>query len=104
MIEQGGALATWRFVCLFDDICLANDVSCEKIGDHRPAYLTYEGPISGNRGQVTAADRGSCEVLSGGLTRWELHLAGSRLAGRFELVRRGPASDQWVFRRLATGH
>jgi hypothetical protein len=29
---------------------------------HRPLYLTYEGPISGNRGNVTRVARGDVKV------------------------------------------
>jgi hypothetical protein len=30
--------------------------------DHRAAYLDYEGPVSGNRGQVRRVQSGSCTI------------------------------------------
>jgi hypothetical protein len=34
-----------------------------RIGRHREAYLTYEGPISGGRGSVRRVAAGICRVL-----------------------------------------
>jgi hypothetical protein len=36
-----------------------------RLEDHRRAYLTYEGPISGGRGSVTRVAEGTCEVQEG---------------------------------------
>jgi len=51
-------LPTWRLPPLpierwpassgLNPICF----NCERLPDHRVAYLTYEGPVSNNRGQV----------------------------------------------------
>jgi hypothetical protein len=34
-----------------------------KLADHRPAYLDYEGPISGERGHVKRVAAGTCQVF-----------------------------------------
>lgn len=43
-------------------------VEVEKIGDHRQAYLTFEGEISGGRGTVKRIEQGIClaERTTGG--------------------------------------
>lgn len=35
----------------------------ERLADHRPAYLTYEGPVSNDRGHVTRVDGGTAHVV-----------------------------------------
>jgi hypothetical protein len=35
----------------------------ERIQDHRPEYLDYEGPVSNNRGQVRRIAHGQAEIL-----------------------------------------
>ncbi|HYF51018.1 MAG TPA: hypothetical protein VEJ63_16515 [Planctomycetota bacterium] len=49
--------------------------------DHRRAYLTFEGPLSQNRGRVERVDSGILEWLDPQTVR----LSGSRLAGTFQL-------------------
>ena len=48
MIEEGDALATWALVQWPD----GRGVPARRLADHRRHYLTYEGPVSGNRGTV----------------------------------------------------
>ena len=38
--------------------------SADRLPDHRTAYLDYEGPISGNRGEVQQVASGNYEVVS----------------------------------------
>ena len=38
----------------------------ERLADHRPAYLTYEGPISDNRGQVRRVGEGEGFLTTSG--------------------------------------
>ena len=40
------------------------ECSVERLPDHRRVYLDYEGPISGDRGEVCQVARGSYEVVS----------------------------------------
>ena len=56
MLEAGDALRTWRLEAWPEDGLV---VGAEPIGDHRIAYLDYEGPVSGNRGRVQRRDEGT---------------------------------------------
>ncbi|MFP4434206.1 MAG: hypothetical protein ACLFTN_07035 [Phycisphaerae bacterium] len=99
MIEDGPALATWQFADPPTDAPAGRPMDCRRIADHRPAYLTYEGPISGGRGAVRILDGGPCEVVAKGPTRWRVRFGGKRLAGPCELRRDG--QDGWAFVREA---
>jgi len=55
MLEAGEALLTWRLEAWPKD---GVRIRAEPIGDHRTAYLDYEGPVSGNRGRVQRRDEG----------------------------------------------
>ncbi len=54
--EQHDALESWRLLRepLFDEWVLA-----ESLPDHRIAYLTYEGPVTGGRGSVSQVHSGT---------------------------------------------
>jgi hypothetical protein len=54
----GSALATWRS----DHWPIKDCVTVEKLADHRREYLTFEGPLSGNRGRVVRVEAGECEI------------------------------------------
>ena len=45
--------------------------------DHRRIYLDYEGPISGNRGQVTRVDAGECRLVQLSVDHWQLAMPGA---------------------------
>jgi len=38
----------------------------QNLGDHRRIYLTYEGPIAGDRGHVRRVASGACNVVREG--------------------------------------
>ncbi len=59
MLENGATLRTWRLSRPPD---LAGPIEVRAIADHRLAYLTYEGPVSGNRGTVTRLLAGTYEI------------------------------------------
>lgn len=84
MIENNGALATWALV---DLPCAAPSQSVERLADHRLAYLTYEGPISSNRGVVTRWDEGACKLLEQSDSRWSVIVHGKRIQGSLTLSR-----------------
>lgn len=56
--------------------------------DHRRVYLSYEGPVSKQRGEVTRVDEGFCEVS---LKKWPetlmFTIKGKSVCGRYELRR-----------------
>lgn len=57
MLEQQGALLTWAVA----ELPRAGlQTTAIKLPDHRLAYLDYEGPISGDRGQVHRVRAGEC--------------------------------------------
>jgi hypothetical protein len=60
--KRGSALATWRSPKWPVD----RETPIEKIGDHRPAYLEHEGPLTGNRGSVRRVTGGAyrLEILN----------------------------------------
>jgi hypothetical protein len=60
MIEAsaGGVLMTWR--C--DEWPIVNETNLTRLGEHRREYLEYQGPLSGDRGQVTRVAGGTCDV------------------------------------------
>ena len=96
MLERGDLLLTWQLLGEPESPA-SLPIPARRIGDHRKAYLTYEGPLSRNRGSVRRVDAGSVEFEEFTADRYVLVLEGERLSGRFALVARG---DDWVF----TGH
>ncbi len=61
-------------------------IAATRIADHRNVYLDYEGPVPGNRGEVTHLDGGACEILESGESVWRFRLAGARLRGVYALT------------------
>lgn len=100
MFEDGGALATWRSPQRLADIG-ERPVQIERIGDHRLAYLQYEGPVSRNRGHVSRDERGTFAWLERQATGWRIQVRGERTRGSFALEA-GPQVDVWTIRRLTS--
>jgi hypothetical protein len=102
MIEVGSALRTWA---LAEEPSDSATIDATALPDHRLAYLEYEGPVSGDRGEVSQWDRGVCRAIEVTADRCLYELAGDRLVGQVLLVRVQP-TDHWTFRfssgRLAT--
>ena len=86
MIEQDDGLATWRLARMpsADD---AAPIAATQLGLHRKAYLDYEGPVSGDRGEVTRVDAGACEILEQNERCWRVRLMGRTLAYTYALRR-----------------
>ena len=81
MLEVGVALKTWRLPAPLPD----DPREALAIGDHRLAYLDYEGPVSGKRGTVKRWDAGTFEALSVSPTNWTIRLHGARWRGTIAL-------------------
>jgi hypothetical protein len=77
MLEVPGneRLMTWRV--MMPPGRWGGDVGAVRIGDHRKAYLSYEGDISGGRGKVRRVEEGMANVTLVGRGHIELALAGS---------------------------
>ncbi len=87
MLEAGPALATWRLDRPLTDLAGGAALPAEALGDHRPAYLTYEGPVSGGRGWVRIFEQGSYELIDRQESLWVFRLRGRSLEGTFTLHR-----------------
>jgi hypothetical protein len=73
MLEGHETLITWS--------CSQNPLThptaqCKRIADHRKAYLTYEGPVSQNRGVVEQIASGQYEALEIDESHWVVQLEG----------------------------
>ena len=73
MLEEGERLLTWALERPPEEGAV---IAATKLPDHRLAYLDYEGPIGGERGEVTQDDRGEFAWLSQSDTRCEALLNG----------------------------
>src|SRR5262245_64668801 len=82
MLEVDGALRTWRLSAPPEP---EFDVAAEPLGDHRLAYLDYEGPVSGDRGYVTRWDAGIVEWLYDDANAMRVRLSGEKLDGELTL-------------------
>ena len=74
MLEAGEVLRTWRLAAPPRP---GGKVAAEPSFDHRLVYLDYEGPVGGDRGTVSAWERGTCEVVSSDAARVVVKLEGS---------------------------
>jgi hypothetical protein len=96
MIESGERLATWKGG-LPPESCQDAAWKCRRIGDHRREYLEYEGPVSGDRGEVFRHDWGECVVEEFGATV-RVNIGGRKLSGQFDL--RQTADQGWLLFRV----
>ena len=62
MLEAGDDLRTWAMNA---PPAPGQDLPARALADHRLAYLTYEGPVSGDRGRCGAWPRGRSRRSSG---------------------------------------
>jgi hypothetical protein len=90
MLQAGDVLWTWRLAAPPDR---RERVEATRIGDHRVHYLDYEGPVSGNRGQVRREDHGHYTVLASSAGALRLRVQGERLVGVLELLH--VEADRW---------
>jgi len=92
MLEHGDVLLTWQL--LREPIDRASlPIPARRIGDHRKAYLDYEGPLTRNRGTVHRVDFGSMNMVEITPECCRLVLSGQRLRGSFTLQKDG---DEWL--------
>jgi DNA polymerase Ligase (LigD) len=82
MLETGEVLRTWR---LSAPPAEGREAAIQSSFDHRLVYLTYEGPISGNRGTVLRWDEGEFEWLRQDADEIVVSLTGRRLSGLLRL-------------------
>ncbi len=94
MLEWGTALRTWALASEPVPQCL---IEADALPDHRLAYLDYEGPISGDRGQVVRWERGDYRVLDESANELLVQLVGGALDGRARLTRDSQDAQRWRF-------
>jgi hypothetical protein len=81
LLEQGETLACWR---LLAEPGRGRTVPAQRLADHRRLYLDYEGPVSGDRGEVRRWDWGEFGFLAQTPGQEEVltvQLRGEKLAG-----------------------
>jgi hypothetical protein len=94
MLEQGEVLRTWA---LAEEPSATGEIPAQALGDHRLAYLEYEGPVSGNRGIVSRWDCGHYECQSETADEIVVRLHGKKLNGIARLQRQPNEPQMWLF-------
>jgi hypothetical protein len=82
----GAPLVTWRSPAW----PITAPTAIERLPDHRPAYLTYEGPVGNDRGHVTRVAGGAAQVVHSD-TAWTI----ATEAGVILRLARQP-DDSWL--------
>lgn len=98
MIESIDALFTWRITeSAMKDLLEGKEVSSTRISDHRKVYLTYEGPISCDRGMVRIMDSGSCTPLYEDNTILRYAIMGNIFCGTLTIQKRSGATSIFCY-------
>ncbi|WP_254508357.1 DNA polymerase ligase N-terminal domain-containing protein [Anatilimnocola floriformis] len=88
MLEDGpGGLLTWAVA----KIPSSREQPAEQLPPHRRDYLTYEGPISNNRGEVQRVAAGTFEWLRRDEAEVRVRLTSMELSGELALRRQAGA-------------
>ncbi|MBI5864112.1 MAG: hypothetical protein HZB38_06360 [Planctomycetes bacterium] len=77
-------LLTWRLTK--NPLEHAGPIDAERIQDHRPIYLEFEGELTGGRGVVRRLDRGGAMLLEKVEDRLRVRLNGRRMRGLFQIT------------------
>ena len=88
-----GALATWRIETPSWEWAAAGELPLDRIADHRRAYLSREGWLSGGRGYVRRVDEGTAIVQAWEADRATIELRLDRFIGTVRLQRL--KGDRW---------
>jgi hypothetical protein len=88
MVERtpGGQLATWRS----PDWPITSPTEVTPLRDHRRFYLDYQGSIAGERGYVSQAAWGECEVQISANGDWQI------TCDEFRLTLTPHSSETWI--------
>jgi hypothetical protein len=68
--SPGSALATWRSPVW----PISSAATVARLRDHRAAFLSFQGALSGERGSVTQIATGNCRILFQENARWTIVL------------------------------
>ncbi len=94
MLECEGVLRTWA---LPQPPRAGQSMIGQALADHRIEYLTYEGPVSRDRGHVTQWDRGQYTILNDQGDCLAIQLVGDRLRCEVTITRDRGDSTRWHF-------
>jgi hypothetical protein len=94
-------LVTFRLESRLDEIDAEQGLLARRISDHRAEYLTYEGPVSGERGTVRRLTRGTVVSWERSGDRWHMEIQwpapdGGLRCQNLRLTRRKADSDAWL--------
>ncbi len=92
MLEHGEILMTWA---LGQMPTASRSVAAERLPDHRPVYLDYEGSLSGDRGAVNRIDWGEFEWREQTTQRVEVVLRGQKLKGTLVVEQETGSVHRW---------
>jgi len=99
MLEQDEALATWQIKEEdLEKLKNGNIVKTTKIKNHEKKYLTYEGMISNNRGEVKLFDSGQYEINLWNENEIIFSLKGVKLSGEIFIKKITP--DEYIFQYI----
>ena len=101
MLQTGGALATWQLAANPCGLANGQSLPAKRLADHRIDYLTYEGPVSKDRGRVDRVEIGTAERTIEQADRWVVDLAGDKMQGTFELQGEDSANNAWRLTRVS---
>ncbi len=92
LLESGDVLNAWSLPQPPEP---GVEMTCRGLADHRPMYLDYEGPVSGDRGTVTRWDHGSYQIVRRDETQWVVDFSGEKLSGLATLEQVADDPQQW---------
>lgn len=93
LLEDGESCRTWRLLSAPDS---NGEIVAERLPDHRLLYLTYEGPVSGNRGSVSLWDTGTFEWITDDPRDVKVTLSGRALKGIARVTCVSDGSLRWT--------
>jgi hypothetical protein len=99
MLESNGALKTWaidRWPLVIGDAEAQASHKATRLADHRLAYLSYQGPLSHNRGEVCRVAAGTYRTLPSGGEPWQVELRWQDASGIEQLMQLSLQSSQLV--------
>jgi hypothetical protein len=92
MLEHGDALWTWALDRMPEP---GQSAVAERLPDHRPVYLDYEGEVAGDRGRVSRVDAGEFDIVTETESHLEVVLRGETLHGMLTLERLDSEPHRW---------
>jgi hypothetical protein len=101
MLEDDAVLLTWALEAFPEQGLVSR---AHSLPDHRLAYLTYQGPVSQNRGSVTRREQGEFRWLHRSSQTLRIQVSGQRLEGEICLTRDDPLAEDWQLVYLGESH